>query len=69
MNKKAIFFQALLLITSFLLSGCMGLIPLEEETPTGEFGPQASLQEQQTKTFEALWNMKRSPLRIIGIHE
>lgn len=56
MNKKAIFLQALLLIMSFLLSACIGLIPLEEEPPTGEFGPQATLQEQQTKTFETLWN-------------
>jgi carboxyl-terminal processing protease len=56
MNKKAIFLQALLLIMSFLLSACMGLIPLEEEPSTGEFGPQASLQEQQTKTFETLWS-------------
>lgn len=55
MNKKAIFFQVLLLIMSFILSACIGLIPLEEEPAAGEFGPQASPQEQQTKTFEALW--------------
>jgi C-terminal peptidase prc len=55
MNKKAIFLQALLLMMSFILSGCIGLIPLEEEPATGEFGPQASPQEQQTKTFEVLW--------------
>jgi carboxyl-terminal processing protease len=55
MNKKAIFPQALLLIMSFILSACIGLIPLEEEPVAGEFGPQASPQEQQTKTFEVLW--------------
>jgi carboxyl-terminal processing protease len=56
MNKKAIFLQALLLIMSFILSACIGLIPLEEEPSAGEFGPQASPQEQQSKTFEAIWN-------------
>lgn len=56
MNKKAIFLQALLLILSFSLSACMGLIPLEEEPAAGEFGPKASLQEQQTKTYESIWN-------------
>jgi carboxyl-terminal processing protease len=56
MNKKAIFLQALLLIMSFILSACIGLIPLEEEPVTGEFGPRASLQEQQIKTFETLWS-------------
>jgi carboxyl-terminal processing protease len=56
MNKKAIFFQALFLIMSFILSACIGLIPLEEEPVTGEFGPQASPQEQQAKTFETLWS-------------
>jgi len=55
MNKKAVFLQALLLILSTLLSACIGLIPLEEEPVTGEFGPNTSPQEQQTKTFEALW--------------
>jgi C-terminal processing protease CtpA/Prc len=55
MNKKAVFLQALLLIMSFILSACIGLIPLEEEPGAGEFGPQASPQEQQAKTFEALW--------------
>lgn len=55
MNKKAIFLQAFLLVMSFILSACIGLIPLEEEPVAGEFGPQASLQEQQTKTFETLW--------------
>ncbi|HLO14851.1 MAG TPA: S41 family peptidase [Anaerolineales bacterium] len=55
MNKKAAFLPSLILILSFFLSACMGLIPLEEKPVTGEFGPKASPQEQQTKTFEALW--------------
>lgn len=59
MNKKLIFYPLLLLITSFILSACIGLIPLEEQPATGEFGPQTSPQEQQTKTFESLWkNLK-----------
>jgi carboxyl-terminal processing protease len=37
------------------LSACIGLLPLEEEPVTGEFGPQTSSQEEQTRTFEALW--------------
>lgn len=56
MNKKAIFLPSLLLVLSFVLSACIGLIPLEEEPITGDFGPKLSLQEQQAKTFEALWN-------------
>jgi len=55
MSKKAIFLPSLLLILSFILSACIGLLPLEEEPVTGEFGPKTSLQEQQAKTFEALW--------------
>jgi carboxyl-terminal processing protease len=55
MNKKAVVFSALILILSFLLSACIGLIPLEDEPITGEFGPTTTLQQQQTKTFEALW--------------
>ena len=55
MIRKAVLFPSLILILSFILSACMGLIPLEEEPITGEFGPKVSPQEQQTKTFEALW--------------
>src|SRR5690349_3409173 len=55
MSKKAIFLPTLLLVLSFVLSACMGLLPLEEEPATGNFGPKTSLPEQQTKTFEALW--------------
>ena len=55
MNKKACFLASLLLMLSFVVSGCMGLIPLQQEPATSQFGPTASLQEQQTKTFEVLW--------------
>ena len=55
MNKKAFYPPLLLMILSLFLLACIGLIPLKEEPATGEFGPKASLQEQQTKTFEALW--------------
>lgn len=55
MNRKAKFVPTLLLVLSFFLSACMGLIPLEDEPVTGKFGPQTSLQEQQSRTFETLW--------------
>jgi C-terminal processing protease CtpA/Prc len=54
-SKKAIFLPSLFLIISFMLSACIGLLPLEEEPATGNFGPKTSLQDQQTRTFEALW--------------
>ena len=49
------YFPTVVLILSFFLSACMGLIPLEDEPVSGEFGPQTSLQEQQIQTFDALW--------------
>ena len=49
------YFPSVVLILSFFLSACMGLIPLEDEPVSGQFGPQTSLQEQQIQTFEALW--------------
>jgi carboxyl-terminal processing protease len=55
MSKKAKFIPLSILILSLFLSACMGLIPLEDEAVTGDFGPQISLQEQQTETFETLW--------------
>ena len=55
MSKKAKFIPLSILILSLFLSACMGLIPLEEEPATGGFGPQTSLQEQQTETFETFW--------------
>ena len=55
MNTKAKLLPLSILILSLFLSACMGLIPLEEESVSGDFGPQISLQEQQTKTFETIW--------------
>jgi len=55
MKKRAIFFPIVVIVFSLFLSACIGLIPLEDELVSGEFGPQDSLQEQQTQTFEALW--------------
>ena len=55
MSKKAIFLPSLLLVISFILSACIGLLPLEEEPVSGNFGPKTSLQAQQSRTFEALW--------------
>ncbi len=34
-SKKAIFLPSLFLIISFILSACIGLLPLEEEPATG----------------------------------
>jgi carboxyl-terminal processing protease len=55
MSKKATLLPSLLLLMSLVLSACMGLLPLENEPVTGDFGPKTSLPEQQTKTFEAIW--------------
>lgn len=55
MNRKAKVLPLSILVLSFLLSACVGLIPLEEEPVAGDFGPQISLQQQQTETFETLW--------------
>lgn len=56
MNKKTKLPPLSLLVLSLFLSACVGLIPLEEEPVTGDFGPKTSLQEQQIATFETLWN-------------
>ena len=55
MSIQARFIPLSILLLSLFLSACMGLIPLEEEPVAGDFGPQTSLQEQQTETFETLW--------------
>ena len=55
MKRKANFFSFLILIVSLSLFACIGLIPLEEEPIAGAYGPKATLQEQQSRTFEALW--------------
>ena len=62
MKRRSWFPTWLLLMTvSFALSACMGLLPLEEEPTTANFGPQTTPQELQTKTFETLWqNLQES---------
>ena len=55
MNRKAKLIPLSILSLSLFLSACIGLIPLEEEPVSGDFGPQITLQEQQTETFETLW--------------
>lgn len=55
MNRRSYVIMGVLLVLGFALSGCAGLIPLEDEPVAGEFGPQRSLQEVQSDTFAALW--------------
>lgn len=56
MKRKLVVLPSILILLGFLLSSCIGLIPLENDKPvTGDFGPQVSLQEHQTQTFDALW--------------
>jgi carboxyl-terminal processing protease len=56
MNKKTKLLPLSILVLSIFLSACVGLIPLEEEPVTGDFGPKTSLEEQQIATFETLWS-------------
>jgi len=55
MKKNLIVLSSILVLHSFLISSCIGLIPLEDEPVASEYGPQVSLQEHQAKTFDALW--------------
>jgi carboxyl-terminal processing protease len=55
MNRNAKLLPLSILVLSLLLSACAGLIPLEEEPVSGDFGPQIPLQQQQVETFETLW--------------
>lgn len=59
MKRKSVALPSILILLGFLLSSCIGLIPLEEEPATGGFGPQVSLQEHQTQTLDALWSAIR----------
>jgi hypothetical protein len=51
MKRRFIF----ILLISMGLSACIGLLPLEEEPVSGDYGPQYSIQEHQSRTFDALW--------------
>lgn len=56
MKRNLIVLSSILILYSFLVSSCIGLIPLEEDEPVvNEYGPQVSLQEHQSQTFDALW--------------
>lgn len=55
MKRKAKLLPLSILVLSLFLSACVGLIPLEEEPVTGDFGPKTTLEEKQTATFESLW--------------
>ncbi|HET9905761.1 MAG TPA: S41 family peptidase [Anaerolineales bacterium] len=54
--KRKIIFPSLVLIISVVLSACIGLIPLEDNTASGDFGPAYSSQEHQTRVFDAIWS-------------
>ena len=57
MKMKKIFLTAIpIIVFSLALTACAGFLPMDEEAPSGEFGPAYSPQEQQTQTFEALWS-------------
>jgi len=61
MKKKNAVILSLVLLLSLGLSACIGLLPLEDSPASGEYGPQYSLQEHQTRTFDALWtNLQNS---------
>jgi carboxyl-terminal processing protease len=55
MKRKVTISLSVFLIFSFMASACAGLIGLEEEPVTGDFGPAYTPQEHQARTFEALW--------------
>ena len=55
MKRKVTISLSVFLIFSFMASACAGLVGLEEEPVTGDFGPAYTPQEHQARTFEALW--------------
>jgi carboxyl-terminal processing protease len=61
MNRKLPFLALLLMSTGILLSACSGLLSLDDEPVSGEFGPKYSAEEHQMRTFDSLWkNMQES---------
>ena len=54
MKRKTVL-SPLILIFSIVLSACIGLLPLDEDSATGEFGPAYSPQEHQARVFESMW--------------
>ncbi len=55
MKRNNALLPTLFMLISVLLSACSGLIPLDNQPVTGNFGPNYSMQEHQTRTFDALW--------------
>jgi len=55
MKRNVTISLSVFLIFSFMASGCAGLVGLEEEPVTGDFGPAYTPEEHQARTFEALW--------------
>ncbi len=55
MKRDKVLLPTLFMLISILLSACSGLLQLENEPITGDFGPAYSLQEHQTRSFDALW--------------
>ena len=55
MKTKSIILLSAFLIMNILATACAGLIPLEDEPITSDYGPIYSAQEHQTRTFEVLW--------------
>jgi carboxyl-terminal processing protease len=55
MKPRVTISLSIFLIFSSIVSACAGLVGLEEEPVTGDFGPAYTPQEHQSRTFEALW--------------
>jgi carboxyl-terminal processing protease len=55
MNRLRLFLPTLFIILGLLLSACSGLIPLQEDAVSGDYGSDSSPQEHQMRTFEVLW--------------
>ena len=54
MKKRTALLPVIFMI-GILLSACQGLLPLEEEQVTSDYGPSYTAQDHQLKTFDALW--------------
>ena len=54
--KRKIILPSVVLIISTVLSACIGLIPLDDNPASGDFGPAYSSREHQTRVFDAIWS-------------
>jgi carboxyl-terminal processing protease len=55
MRRKLFMTPSLLILISLFLSACSGLIPLDDEAITSEFGPADSAKDRQMSTFDVMW--------------